>query len=57
MWKLCHVELPEVNEPVLVLATSGWMQVFRLQNGAWYPGGLPVCNSLAWMPLPERPIL
>ena len=55
-WISVKDRLPEDEQPVLVLACSRWMDVLHYVAGkGWYPGGLPICNSTHWQPLPEPP--
>lgn len=55
-WISVKESLPEEQHKVLVLDCSGNMSVrFLYNNGGWYPGGLPICNSTYWKELPEIP--
>jgi len=70
-WVLVNDRQPETGLPVLVYH-HGDIGVFSIReiewsrfNGvrwekytdkAWYPGGLPLCNSSHWMPLPDPPV-
>ena len=49
--------LPRDQRSVLVISFSGNMAInwYNQESKAWYPGGLPLCNSSYWMPLPDKP--
>jgi hypothetical protein len=60
-WVRVEDELPEPGVMVLVKRCSGGMDIkyYLPPDGihawGWYPGGLPICNSSHWRPLPEGP--
>jgi hypothetical protein len=54
-WVLVKDRLPKAGTKVLVLSNSGEMEVLHRQGTGWYPGGLDIGNTRAWMPLPEPP--
>jgi len=60
-WVLVKDRLPKAGTKVLVLSNSGDMEVMHRKVAGyrkvagWYPGGLDIGNTRAWMPLPEPP--
>jgi hypothetical protein len=59
-WISVKERLPEPGEDVLVFTGSD-MEVKHyipddgIHGWGWYPGGLPICNTTHWRPLPEAP--
>ena len=61
VWISVKDRLPKEDTDVLVYSKSGNMSVLHYSPDdgkhawGWYPGGLPICNSSHWMPLPTSP--
>lgn len=60
-WISVENELPEPGVNVLVYSLYDDMEIKHyvppdgIHAWGWYPGGLPICNTSHWRPLPEPP--